>query len=108
MPNSEANKKRKFQRQDRLVFSGYRDSIYTKDKSRIAQLYTNQDRIAQIINPTMSVRDKPPQILPADKSHMAEVHKMFLPATVRNKVMSPVRGAQKKTSPDRRTMTIQD
>ena len=39
---------------------------------------------------------------------MAEVHKMFLPATVRNKVMSPVRGAQKRPIPDKRNITIQD
>ena len=80
-----------------ISFGGFRNSVYTKDRSRIAQLYTNQDRIAQIINPSLSIRDKPPKVLPADKSYLAETHNMFLPATLRNKlgVVSPIRGTRK-------------
>ena len=87
-----------------MGLAGPRQSIY-KEKNRIAQLYTNQDRIAYMINPAATIRDRPPKVMPADKSHMAEVHKMFLPATVRNVVVSPLRGFHKKRFSERRTGT---
>ena len=51
------------------------------------------------------MRDKPPKILPADKSHMAEIHKMFLPATIRNRVISPIKGVKRNALSVKRTGT---
>ena len=70
------------------------ESVYTADKNRVANLFTNQERISHILNPTQVPENGRLRNFPEDKSIQAFLKK-YLP----NKVKPIFSRTQATTSP---------
>ena len=61
-------------------------SVYTADKNRIQNLYTNMQRIAQVLDPNKRLNNQEKKRLPEDKSFLAHINNS-LPNTIKPKAI---------------------